>query len=148
MTAITGEAFNAMRIAHNRAIGTADNSVFPVEGMRPWQVASLRKLAEFDALAPNWDSYGSDPVNEDALRIARALAGSTFVAAPTPRIVPVSGGGIHFTWERGVRAITLEIQPDQAIEILAISGDDMKESPPLRALSPTILAKLLTWLNG
>lgn len=50
---------------------------------------------------PNWDSHGSKPITESALKAAHAFIDAIPAGVSTPDVVPESGGEICFDWSQG-----------------------------------------------
>src|SRR6266581_4828084 len=130
MSAITTSTKSAMPLAHDRDIqnrSTANRS-YPVFGMNEWQVAALRRIAQLSNLPMNWDTYGSVPISETVLDVASELVrGASFDAAPAPRVVPVSGGGIQLEWQSGDRELDIQITPNLSFELVARDQDFIEE---------------------
>ncbi len=149
MSAITSSSKSAMPLAHDRDIfnrSTANRS-YPVFGLNEWQVEALKGLARLCNLPVNWDTYGSIPISDAVLDAATELVrGASFDAAPTPRIVPVSGGGVQLEWSKGAKELDLRVTPDLRYEIVARDGELIEEGSA-SALNAASLASLLSWLE-
>src|SRR5260370_37162972 len=79
----------------------------------------MAKISEFAQLPQNWDSYGSNPVTPDALRMARKfLSESPLALIPEPSVSPVSGGGLGFHWRVETRDLEIEFLPDGSVEYI------------------------------
>lgn len=144
MTATTSAHQNAMTAVYGETLG---NLAFPIDTLLGWQLAALEKLSRLHGLKPNWDSYGSPPISDDVLEIAQRLVGEANVDAPTPRVVPVSGGGVQVEWEHGTRLFVVLVRSDFSIEVYAEdgSGNDPLDAT-LPSLNPAALIKILSWL--
>jgi len=151
MSAITSDAMSAMRAAHTQGLHTSwlGNRVYRVGSLSEWQVRALQKLASFGSLVPNWDSYGSRPISDSVIDVATGLVSQVNVEnAPTPRIIPVSGGGVQLGWEKGQREVEIEVHPDSSVEVLiSENGIPLAESQA-RSLSASVVERLLSWLDG
>lgn len=150
MSAITSSSKSAMPMAHDRNIfnrSTANRS-YPVFGMNEWQVEALKRLAGLTNLPANWDTYGSIPISDPVLDAATELVrGASFDAAPIPRVVPVSGGGVQLEWSKGSRELDIQVTPELKFEIVARDGEWIEEgaAPALNAASMSLL---LSWLES
>jgi hypothetical protein len=112
-----------------------------------WQIETIRKLFQLLALPIDWDSYGSPPPSEVAVTAAARLILSIeldyFVS---PRIVPVSGGGVQLEWSLGSREVEIEIGDEGSAEYLkSIHAKPVEESQVSLADLPRIRS-LLMWL--
>ena len=86
------------------------------------------KLQQLKSLPPNWDSYGSCPIQPEVIEMASSLlTGLAKLDMPEPHIVPVPGGGIQFEWENSERGLEIEILPDKSIEYLLLEKEGMDE---------------------
>lgn len=74
-----------------------------------WMVESARTILNFDALPPNWNSYGAPPIQQDtifaAIHLLRQIVSSD---TPQPAVVPTTRGGVQVEWHQG--GIDLEIK--------------------------------------
>lgn len=122
--------------------GITANASIPVGGMEQWRRDAIKKVIEFDGLAPNWDSHGSESptlaVKQTAIDFLLRVPGEMF---PAPRIVPVSGGGYHFEWSVGDRELEISIDPDCRIEALRV-----EHGMPIEDGSNMDLSALFGWL--
>jgi hypothetical protein len=144
MTAITNTAIPTMgaRYANRDAASPIWGSSFNVSGLSEDQVKAIQKIVGFEQLQANWDSYGSPRVADAVIRKAIDVVMATFDFGPLPRILPVSGGGIQFEWEKGGRELEIEIHPDLQIEYLLVNEGDTVEPPRVF----TSVDELLSWL--
>jgi hypothetical protein len=134
-----------MRAGSSQAIG---NRVFRVSGLSEWQVGALKKLAAFGMLEQNWNSYGSGPISESILDLGAELISSLSLEhLSMPRIVPISGGGIQFSWTNGVSEIEIELLPDLSAAILAATNGEPVAEFPIRRLNARLVEHLLAWLD-
>lgn len=144
MTAITNTAVPTMGARHSYR-GTSSpiwGSYFNVSGLSEDQVKAIQKIAGFEQLPMNWDSYGSRRVADAVIRNAIDLVMTTFDLGPVPRILPVSGGGVQFEWEKGERELEIEILPDLRIEyLLAENGEPVEPRRDFKSIDD-----LLSWL--
>lgn len=78
--------------------------------------------AQIEALVHDWDTYGSPPPTDDALRVACFLL-DTFDAelmfAPTPHLAPLAGGGVQIEWRMGAKYLELGISPEGDVSYFA-----------------------------
>lgn len=145
MTAITREHQQAMRAAtvQGARTGVLANRAIRVGGASEWQVAALQKLTRLSGLSAGWDSYGSPPVSDNALSVARTFVSEQRLESiPVSRIIAVSGGGVQLTWEFDGCDVDVEIQPSGAVEVL-LTRDDESVDVPAAAIT-SLLAFLAT----
>jgi hypothetical protein len=143
MTATTSAHRSAMGAVYGMPLG---NLAFPVGSLRPWQLAALEKLSSLNGLRANWDSYGSPPISDDVLGIAKKLVGESQSDAPTPRVVAVSGGGVQVEWENGPKVLNFLVRSDHSIEILVDNDAGEPFETTLPSLNAGALTKILSWL--
>jgi hypothetical protein len=75
----------------------------------PWAAPVAQKLVMLPVLAPNWDSYGAQPIDREIVLAAMHLLAHTMPDnAPSPSVVPTSRGGVAFEWH--MRGIDLEVE--------------------------------------
>lgn len=91
---------------------------------------ALLSLESFMTLAPNWDSYGGQPMSQAAVRPAvnLILLGNSW--ASYPRLVPLGDGGVGVRWKRGELALEIDVAGDGSIEGILENGDDTIEELP------------------
>lgn len=101
-------------------------------------VDGLLRLGQLRGLGPDWNSYGSPPPSESLIRFAEAFLEVSDRALapflPAPHVVPVSGGGIKFTWINNAREVEIEFGPSgdktTEVEFLCVShGEPLREGP-------------------
>lgn len=80
---------------------------------------ALSRIDEFARLRPDWDSYGAEPLSNEAADVARALLRRLHEASldgVTPALAPYHcapspDGGIAIEWRRDGRSVELWIHP-------------------------------------
>jgi len=89
---------------------------------------AFEKVGKFSTMEPNWDSYGSEPINEnciskaiDILNRLIELRENEGVNISAPFIAPLSDGGIQFEWESKLRYLEISISSDLSLNWLAIN---------------------------
>lgn len=118
-----------------------------VSELSQWQIDAIRKLVQLLALPRDWDSYGSPPPSEFAVKTAGSLILDIdldyFVS---PRVVPVSGGGVQLEWRLGSRELEIEISYEGSAEYLkSLDAKPVEEGQISLGELPRIRS-LLTWL--
>jgi len=112
-----------------------------------WQIEAVRKLFQLLTLPRDWDSYGGPPPSEVAVTAGvRLILGVDLDYFVSPRIVPVSGGGVQLEWSLGSREVEIEIDDDGSAEYLKSSYGKPIEEAPLSLGDVTQIRSLLTWL--
>ena len=107
------------------------------DGARPFpkQVFhALEEIARFSELPGGWDSYNGKALDRAAVRPVLELLFETHQRCRTPRLVPLSGGGVGLRWKSeafelevdiwssaNIEAILTDLQTDEDIEIDATS---------------------------
>jgi hypothetical protein len=90
----------------------------------------LDHLIEFARLAPDWDSYGAEPISSHAIGLASrllldidrqiiALAG----AYPPPFAAPLSDGGVQLEWKNKHARIGVQVAPDGTLGYLLVEEE-------------------------
>jgi hypothetical protein len=75
-----------------------------------------RQLTRVEQLPANWDGYGAPPPNPLIVRACREwiarIAATISLAVPpiSPRVVPLSSGGLQLEWRNGPRVLELEFE--------------------------------------
>jgi len=118
-----------------------------VSELSQWQIDAIRKIFQLLALDSDWDSYGSPPPSEVAVKAAvRLILGIDIDYFVSPRIVPVSGGGVQLEWSLGTREVEIEIDNEGSAEYLKSSKGKPIEEGPISLGDLTEMRSLLTWL--
>jgi hypothetical protein len=112
-----------------------------------WQIEAVRKLFQLLALPRDWDSYGSPPPSEVAITAGvRLILGIDLDNFVSPRVVPVSGGGVQLEWSLGTSEVEIEIDNEGSAEYLKSSKGKPIEEGPISLGDLTEMRSLLTWL--
>ncbi|MBM2847027.1 MAG: hypothetical protein HW407_2339 [Bacteroidetes bacterium] len=108
------------------ALGNAQwTRVIPLTGLGQLQIQGIKRLITLRKLPENWDSYGSPPPTEPAVAVAiELLMALDFDELPSPRIIPVSGGGVQLEWDVESRGLELEALRDGSIRYLKVEGGE------------------------
>lgn len=113
-----------------------------------WCASLLEKISGFRSLRPNWNSYGSPPPSETAIRNAIQFVVLMEDEDPRPRVLPVSGGGIQFEWNCGERELELEFLPDGKVELLKVPDrESVGEEGRADSVNRIEVEKLFSWLT-
>lgn len=143
---IDEEAEHAPQGPHCQAEDTVTNDAFVVPECS-WLYEAARRLREIRNLAPNWDSYGSRPLSDDAFNSAKEVLFAMGCDTPPPAIVPVSGGGVQFEWQVEDRELEIEFLPDSRIVFLRVHEDEATDEEELPSTDLTRVPSLLKWLT-
>jgi hypothetical protein len=113
------------------------NASIPVARMEQWRREAIQKVIRYGTLAPNWDAHGSVApsfaVRQSAIDLLLSVPSELL---PSPRIVPVSGGGYHFEWSVGERELEISIDASCHIEALQVeNGMPVEEAQPIEDVS-------------
>lgn len=146
MTAIASEAYAALKDIHtSTSIG---NVAFPRGELQDWQVSAIQKLAALRNLPLNWNSYGSQPVPSVVIDAAMDLVAHPGIPdAGAPRVLPISGGGLQLSWERGVRELDIELSSDLTCSVLLTQGDTTLLEAPSVQFGPEAFGRVLSWIE-
>ena len=123
------------------------SGVVLLKDLSRWQIEAVRKLFQLLALPRDWDSYGSPPPSEVAITAGvRLILGIDLDHFVSPRVVPVSGGGVQLEWSLGSREVEIEIDDEGSVEYLKSVGAKPVEEGPLSLADLPRIRSLLTWL--
>jgi len=88
---------------------------------------AFERVGQFSTMEPNWDSYGSEPINEDCISKAIDILNRLIefrenegINISAPFVAPLSDGGIQFEWESKLRYLEISISSDLSLDWLAI----------------------------
>lgn len=119
-------------------------SSFFEEGL--WLRSARKKLEELAALPQNWNSYGSRPIQPEAIETtANLLSDLAKIKMPEPQIFPVSGGGIQLEWENSKCELEIEVLPDKSIEYLIVDEEGNMHEGQMPQYNLIELACLTNW---
>ncbi len=111
-----------------------------------WLSECERRLFDLHLLAPNWDSYGADPVDrksvQQASALLRALALVPNIESPTVTATPA--GNAAFCWDNGQRSLDLEILKSGVVEYAFLDEADDSKDEEGRTKDISFLAHLLS----
>jgi hypothetical protein len=123
--AMTGQS--ALLLPPDQAVAAISATI--VEELQP----ALERLAEFQGLGDDWDSYGAAPISPDAIDLARELAAeiiSSHALSIRPAgysfdVIPTPDGGVQLEWGVGTTHLEIAIGPDGALSYLHVvtTGD-------------------------
>ena len=91
-----------------------------------WRV--LEALHRLSELSANWDSYGSEPIAESAIR--RTISHLHFFLrdeTPEPSVVPTNDGGVQLEWHGAGVDIEAKFPPSAPISFFISSSDGEHE---------------------
>jgi len=105
----------------------------------PWLYTVLGRVQHLMALRPNWDSYGSRPIEPNSVFYAlEFLRTSMTQEGKAPQIVPTSKGGLQLEWH--ANGVDLEVDVDPAGDVsLSFDKDDRSEEQTGSALATEAL---------
>ena len=139
-----GQMFSQAQRSHQ---STQWSGVVFVSELSQWQIDAIRKLDQLHALPRDWDSYGSSPPSEIAVKAAvRLILDIDFDYFVSPHIVPISGGGVQLEWSLGSREVEIEIDSEGSAEYLECSFGKPIEEGPISLVDVAQVRSLLTRL--
>ena len=84
-----------------------------------WGKAALQKMAGFENLKRNWDTYDALPIEPENICLAlKLLEGIISSKTPEPDIFPVPDGGIQFEWGNEKYDLEVEVSEPQGVMVL------------------------------
>jgi hypothetical protein len=126
---------------------TQGATVFKADQISFWQVEGVKKILGFKNLSKNWDSYGSQPPAQVAIKNAIEFLMAVPFEKLQPRILPVAGGSVSLEWRRGNRGLQIEFLSEGSIEYLFIEGGEPKgKGGVLPYSSPLVVKTMLSCL--
>lgn len=85
----------------------------------------LQALQSLAALKPDWDTYGAEPPNDTALRLAHAALRQLHQAACLPdTIAPSVEAGVAFSFVHGRKHADIEFTNDGEVFVITSTGAD------------------------
>jgi len=97
---------------------------------------TLKRLAQLEALEPDWDTYGALPLTSTALTRADAMArkvvdlycGSLGERAAPFTVMPIADGGVSIEWRGPSANLELDIGPGGELSYLLVTqGEDGRQ---------------------
>ena len=133
--------------AHRSFTSSQWSGVIYLSDLSRWQIEAIRTLIQLLALPRNWDSYGSPPPLEVAVAAGvRLILAIDIEYLVSPRIVPVSGGGVQLEWCLDSREVEIEIDNEGSAEYLKSVDAKPVEEGPIALADLSRIRSLLTWL--
>ena len=125
------------------------NRITSFTEVHPRYWAALETLSRLARLQPNWDSYGSRPLQERAIEAAFYLLKLSAAAGlPSPHIGPVSGGGLQFDWSTQGKDLELEVLPDGGLAWLRMEGGGTVTEGVLASSRDIGVQEQMRWFLG
>ncbi len=82
------------------------------QALPAWFDPVMQGFVDLLTLAPNWDSYHAGPIDPKLIQYAlNFINGVLAPTSPTPRVVPLSSGGLQLEWRR--KGVDLEVVFDR-----------------------------------
>ncbi len=93
-------------------------------------ITAMRKLDELQNLPQDWDSYGADPISQNAIATAKSIIISVMKSfsnaigdvVQLTDVIPIADGGVQLEWVGPHAELEIEISPNSNISLLYISG--------------------------
>jgi len=130
-----------------KPLDTQWSSVSTVASQPVWSKAVSDQLNELSKLPPNWDSYGSPPVQVRVVTAALdILANLSRCNMDRPRVLAVPGGGVQLEWVNDSSELEIEVRPNGDVEFLIVDEEnEMLEGPVERPYDSSKLFCLSNW---
>ena len=89
------------------------------ERLREFRSATLSGIETLERLGPNWNGYGSPPIDPEIIGSSRRF----ILSLPddlvsVPQVVPMTRGRLQFEWHCGARHLELEFETATTIHYL------------------------------
>ena len=111
-----------------------------------WQIEPVKRVLECLALKNNWNSYGGKiPSFETAKAVIGFIDRMPANFSLTPRVVPLSTGGIQLELSRAGKGLEIEFTPEGRVDFLQSVDDVNKEGEAV--LSQELITFWMTWLT-
>lgn len=96
------------------------------------QATALRKLDELRNLSEDWDSFGADPISQNAITQAKSIITSVMLAFGSiignvvllTDVIPIADGGVQLEWVGPHAELEIEVSPNGNIGLLYISDSE------------------------
>ena len=116
---------------------------------QPWINDVSARLREFMALGENWNGYGEQPINTNAVIRTAIVLHEIGRGGPGPVVVPVYDGGIQIEWYSDDTEIEVLVPPSEPMEVCLKQPDGtMREIRGLRDFSHPIWSRLRTTIRN
>src|SRR6266849_2374424 len=97
------------RTYYLRPMSTQGVQVVKIPPQWTWQIEPVKRVLECIALKNNWDSYGGKiPSFDTAIAVIDFIDRMPASSSLTPRVVPLSTGGIQLEMSRAGKALEVE----------------------------------------
>ena len=131
----------------HRSTHTQWSKVILHAGLSPSQIRAIQRLIAIRQLPRNWDSYESPPPSESAISAAiRILVEIDLNELPSPRVLPISGGGVQLEWDVGTRELELEVLSGGMIRYLKVERGEPLGENEIAPSNSVLLRSLFSWL--
>ena len=112
-----------------------------------WQIEPVKRVLECLALKNNWNSYGGKISSlHTAIAVIDFIDWLPANFSLTPRVVPLSTGGIQLEMSRAGKTLEIEFTPEGRIDYLQSEGDVDREG--VAVLSQELITYWMTWLTA
>ena len=124
----------------------------------PWQVDPVKEVVQLSQLRPNWDGYGTGPVDvrtaTAAIRLIQRIASLGFDDLPAPAVAPTAGAegqapaGIQLSWSIGARRFVFALFPEGTVDYLKCEAGEPFEGGAIALSMPGKLRELIGWVSA
>ena len=127
-------------------------NTFDLEKVLALLRTATRKLDELQNLSEDWDSYGANPISQNAIMQAKEIIISIvrlfgFIIGDVVRlmdVIPVANGGVQLEWVGPHAELEIEVSPNSNISLLYIWGpEDMRNYQELKDISLSTVYKMI-----
>ena len=113
-----------------------------------WFDPLMQGFTDILALPVNWDSYGAGTVQPGPVNVAMNVAnGIMRPSTPSPRVVPLSSGGVQLEWHREGIDVELIFDPEEEPSFYYRNSQTGEEADGLLSESWNLLAEVIGGLE-
>jgi len=117
-----------------------------------WEVDPVKAVVGLEHLPPNWDGYGSGPIErktaDRAIYLIAQIASLGFDQLPAPIVEPIQDGGVLFQWTAATRQLSLSVFADGTTEYLKYEAGEPFDEGSVDPRMAGRLRGLISWLLG
>lgn len=120
--------------------------VYSAPSLTRFHRAVISDLFKTQAMAANWDGYGSPPPSRTLINKAVGLmARLNFDETIQGRVIALEGGGVQIECAKGDREVHFSFFPEGTVEYLKLEEDQAVYEGPLLSLGQ--MRDLESWLD-
>lgn len=113
----------------------------------PWLYSALTQIWNIEQSGERVPGLGDLRIAEATATRARLLLSAiNLIELPTPRVAPVSGGGMSIEWEVGQKEVKFAFYPDGVTMYFQVQEDEISTDGTLATMMPNEVTGPLKWM--